>query len=202
MVIFWGGSTIDSFDVVPTASNVSPPFPNDTLSELRIAEITVDVVCSKICRASVGDLVTYRHQNHFREVGSRGYRRTARVPEFGAFITPNMMAFHRSSPGISGSVQKMVNRGESHRAMDEGSSKRRIRWSRLNNPAVNLCLTLNSNTKNTRFWIITLSVLNIPFPADTGGCCGVKLLQVSYLRQHGRRERTVVTRSFHSLAAQ
>jgi hypothetical protein len=60
-----------------------------------------------------------------------GYRPTDSVPEFGGFKLPLVMDFQICSPGIISSVHRMVNKGASQRTMDEGSSNRMSRFSRL-----------------------------------------------------------------------
>lgn len=56
---------------------------------------------------------------------------TACVPAFGGFTLPSVIAFQISSIGTSSSVQGTVNSGESHRTIDDGSSYRISRFSRL-----------------------------------------------------------------------
>jgi hypothetical protein len=60
-----------------------------------------------------------------------GLEPTAAVPAFGDFMSPVVTACHISSEGISFSVHKIVNKGESHRTMEEGSSYRTSRFSKL-----------------------------------------------------------------------
>ncbi len=59
------------------------------------------------------------------------FRRTATVPMLGGFTLPLVIALHMSSYGMSSSDHMTVNRGESQRTMDDGSSNRRIRLFRL-----------------------------------------------------------------------
>jgi hypothetical protein len=58
-------------------------------------------------------------------------RPTESVPEFGGFKFPLVMDSQIFSPGIISSVHRMVNKGASQRTMDEGSSNRMSRFSRL-----------------------------------------------------------------------
>jgi len=57
--------------------------------------------------------------------------RTESVPEFGGFRFPFVIACQIGSPGIASSVQTTVKRGASHRTIDDGSSNRINRFSRL-----------------------------------------------------------------------
>ena len=60
-----------------------------------------------------------------------GAGRTAWVPAFGGFTAPSVTARQMSSPGTPASVQGTVKSGESQRTMDDGSSYRINRFSRL-----------------------------------------------------------------------
>ena len=65
-------------------------------------------------------------------------RRTATVPALGGFTLPLVIAFHMSSYGIFSSDHITVNRGESQRTIDDGSSNLRTRLFSLDE-SVNTC---------------------------------------------------------------
>jgi hypothetical protein len=56
---------------------------------------------------------------------------TAWVPTFGGLTFPCVTASHISAAGTSASVHRTVKRGESQRTIDEGSSYRTRRFSKL-----------------------------------------------------------------------
>lgn len=96
-----------------SVSVVGPPDPRPADCSDMMDETMLRVVFSSVSSASVGAFAA------------------ARVPELGGLIYPLMMASQIWAEGMSGSVQRSVKRGESHRTIDDGSSNRWKRLSRL-----------------------------------------------------------------------
>lgn len=129
-VIFREGRLTRGLRLGDRASVTGPPIPPEAACSDMIALTIVVEVCSRVRRASVGALGTCNTgQNEERITGKT--KHTAWVPAFGGLMFPSVTAFQMSSAGMSSSNQGIVNRGESHRTIDEGSSYRCTRFSNL-----------------------------------------------------------------------
>lgn len=106
-----------------------PPLPPVVDTSERMLETIVLVVCSRVWRASDGAFATWLGSllgtmiSRYKQIDP-----TESVPELGGLMFPLVMASQMASPGIDSSCQRIVNRGESHRAIDDGSS---YLWMRL-----------------------------------------------------------------------
>lgn len=126
------GSVMSVFNVADSDRLASPPSPCcEAFCSFMIAATSNVVVCSRVCKASVGAFGTYQIGRGIERSSMRRVSLTTWVPEFGSFTFPLVTASQICEPGTSWSVQRTVNKGESQRTIEEGSSYLMMRFSRL-----------------------------------------------------------------------
>jgi hypothetical protein len=88
--MFRDGKIICGLSVADGLRLSRPPVP---VCSANIVETTVVVVCSRVCRASVGAFAAYEYGNVSRPLFGLAYMvPTASVPEFGGLTLPFVMA--------------------------------------------------------------------------------------------------------------
>jgi hypothetical protein len=135
----------------------------------RRAEVIVDVVFVRVCRAFGAGLERYI----ISSLLGRGRRRlTWRVAAVGPFFSPFMTTFQMSSNGGSSSHGIEIN-GESHLTIDDGSSNL---IKRLSNLVISSAYTNLMRKLYIRGWLVrTLAPLIVPFSTLFRRCNNVYL---------------------------